>query len=345
MPDKIKEILDKVLAWWNKFTTKQKTIIIAITAAVVFTFAILIYVFTRPQYVQWQQCDNTSEAAEVIEILEGSNIDYQTSTDGLSIKVKVEQLSVANLALGAAGYMPDDYSFEDYASGGSLSTTQSDRQKMWQHYLEQKLAKDITAIESVKSAAVTLHIPDQTGTLIASDEESSAWIQLVLYDKFTSEQAATVARAVATALGNRSTANITIVDSNANLLFSGEEDYSTAGVANSMLELRSQAEAMVGADVKKVLVGSKQFDMVEVACRLDIDFAEYQRTIHEYYANAGRDEGMYSHLETYEDSNSSGVSGIPGTDSNNETTYQFQDGTDTESSSSQTIIDYLPNEL
>ncbi|MGN1147449.1 MAG: flagellar M-ring protein FliF, partial [Lachnospiraceae bacterium] len=36
---------------------------------------------------------------------------------------------------------------------------------------------------------------------------------------------------------------------------------------------------------------------------------------------------------------------IPGTDSNNETTYQFQDGTDTESSSSQTLIDYLPNEL
>lgn len=38
MPDRIKKILDKVLAWWNKFTTKQKTIIVGASAAVIFTF-------------------------------------------------------------------------------------------------------------------------------------------------------------------------------------------------------------------------------------------------------------------------------------------------------------------
>lgn len=344
MPEKIKEILDKILAWWNKFTAKQKTAIICGTAAVVFTFAILIIVFTKPQYVQFQQCSNTSEAAEIISILDDSAIEHEESSDGLSIKVKSEQLGSANLALGAAGYVPDDYSFEDAMSGG-LGTTASDREKQWVYFLQKKLEGDIETFEAVKSAIVNLNIPDQTGTLIATDEEASAWVQLTLKDTFSAEQAATVARAIATALGNRSTANITIVDSYANLLFSGEEDYSTAGVASSMLELRAQAETMVGADVKKVLVGSKQFDMVEVACRLEIDFAEYQRTIHEYYANNGRDEGMYSHYESYEDSNTSGVSGVPGTDSNDENTYQFENGTDTESESNQLLIDYLPNEL
>ena len=47
MPDKIKAILDKILAWWNKFTAKQKTLIIGLTAAVVFTFVFLIYIFTK----------------------------------------------------------------------------------------------------------------------------------------------------------------------------------------------------------------------------------------------------------------------------------------------------------
>lgn len=344
MPDKIKEILNKVLAWWNKFTAKQKTIIIGISAAVVFTFAILIYVFTKPQYVQWRDCETSSETAEVVEILKDASIDYKTSDDGLHISVRTSQVGMANLALGAAGYVPDQYSFQD-AISSSMSTTQSDRQKQWVHYLQQSLADDIEQIESVKSARVQLHVPDQTGTLIATDEESSAWIQLSLRDRFTSEQAATVARAVATALGNNSTANITIVDNNANLLFSGEEDYSTAGVANNMLELRAQAETMVGADVKKVLVGSKQFDMVEVVCRLDIDFAEYQRTIHEYYANEGREEGMLAHQELYEDENENGSGGVPGTDSNDENTYQWQDGTSSQSSSSQSLTDYLPNEL
>ena len=37
MAEKLKEILGKILAWWNKFTSKQKTIIIAITAIVILT--------------------------------------------------------------------------------------------------------------------------------------------------------------------------------------------------------------------------------------------------------------------------------------------------------------------
>lgn len=343
MPDKVKEILQKILAWWNKFTAKQKTIIIGITAAVVFTFAILMWIFTKPQYTQWQQFETTADTAQVIEILKSNSIEYETSTDGLSIKVKNSQIGLANLALGAAGYMPDDYTIDQALSGG-FTATQSDTQKRYVVYMEKKLERDIAENESVKSVKVTLHIPDQTGTLIATDEESSAWIQLNLRDKFTSEQAATIARAVATALGNESTANITIVDQNTNLLFSGEEDYSTAGIASNMLELRSQAETMVGADVKKVLIGSRQFDMVEVACRLDIDFAEYQNTVHEYYANADREEGMLSHREQQTDENTSGSGGVPGTDSNDETVNMWQDGTESESSSNYLSEDFLPNE-
>lgn len=343
MPDKIKEILEKVLAWWNKFTAKQKTLIIGIAAAVVFTFVLVIYIFSKPQYIQWQKCSTTAEAAEVIEILDDNNIDYKVSTDGLNISVRTSQLSTANLALGAAGYVPDQYSIEQALSGG-IGTTQSDRQKQYQYYLEKKFASDICSMEAVKSATVTLNLPDQTGLLINTDEEASAWIQLTLRDTLTSDQAATIAKAVATALGSRSTANITIVDNYANLLFSGEEDYSTAGIASNALELRAQAKTMLAADVKNVLVGSKQFDMVEVACNLDIDFAAYDKTIHEYFVAAGRNEGYLVHEEIYSDSNTSGVSGLPGTDSNDENTYQFQAGTDSESSSNQHILDYVPSE-
>ena len=49
MTDKLKEIPAKVLEWWNKFTARQKTVIIGIGAVVIFTFAIIIYVFSQPQ--------------------------------------------------------------------------------------------------------------------------------------------------------------------------------------------------------------------------------------------------------------------------------------------------------
>jgi len=138
MPEKLKEIIDKILAWWNKFTSKQKTLIISATAAVVFTFAILIYIFTKPTYVQWQTCESATQTAEIVEILESNAIEHEVSTDGLNIKVKASQVGVANLALGAAGYMPDAYNFEDAMTGG-LSTTQSDKNKQWTYFLQNQL--------------------------------------------------------------------------------------------------------------------------------------------------------------------------------------------------------------
>ena len=62
MADNLKEIPGKVLEWWNKFTSRQKTIIIAIVAAVVFTFAILIYIFTREDYTKLGTYDSATSA-------------------------------------------------------------------------------------------------------------------------------------------------------------------------------------------------------------------------------------------------------------------------------------------
>ena len=66
MLDRLKEIQAKVLEWWNKFTSKQKTIIIAIVAAVIFAFAILIYAFSRPQYTRFRNCETATEANTVM---------------------------------------------------------------------------------------------------------------------------------------------------------------------------------------------------------------------------------------------------------------------------------------
>ena len=52
MADKLKEIPAKILEWWNKFTTRQKSIIVGAAAVVIFAFAIIMYVMSKPQYVR-----------------------------------------------------------------------------------------------------------------------------------------------------------------------------------------------------------------------------------------------------------------------------------------------------
>jgi len=40
MPDRLKAILEKIKEWWLKFTTKQKTLLISITAVVILALVI-----------------------------------------------------------------------------------------------------------------------------------------------------------------------------------------------------------------------------------------------------------------------------------------------------------------
>lgn len=344
MADKLKEIPAKVLAWWNKFTTKQKSIIIGIGAVAIFTFAILIYIFTKPQYEKLITCESASEASEIINILEDSKINYSASSNGLVISVKEADVPSANWALGAAGYLSDDYDDLKDVLTGSMSTTAADKEKLYVEHMEKKLEKDLAALSNVKSAKVNLNVPEQNGTLIREKQESTAFIQLELDGTFTSANAANVAKAVAAYLGNDTTAGITILDFDSNLLFAGGEEYSTAGIASSMQELKNQAESMVTNQVKKVLLGTHQYDDVEVTSYLAMDYSEYQETVHEYYANSGRDEGMLAHESIFESENESGSGGTPGTDSNDEDSYMFEKGDETSSSQTETERDFLPNE-
>lgn len=343
MPERLKEILQKVLDWWNKFTSRQKTIIIALAATVIFAFAIVIYVTSQPKYVDLITCENAAKAAEVEKLLTEASIVHKASPDGLKFSVETSQYQTAVWTLGSNGYGAEEYTLQQ-ALSGSISTTASDKEKLSVLAYQSMYAKTLSSLSNVKSAVVYLNIPPENGTLAREKQEASAYIQLELDGTFTSANAANVARAVATWLGNETTSNITILDSDANLLFTGGEDYSASGVASSMQELHNQWQSMISYQVKSVLLGTKQFNNADVTCSLDMDYANYEDIDHTYSVADGRDEGYLSHEERYEGENTGGSSYVPGTDSNNETTYPSPDTSSSSSTQTELLKDYLPNE-
>ena len=151
MADKLKEIPAKILEWWNKFTTRQKSIIIGAAAVVIFAFAIIMYVMSKPQYVRLVTCETTAQASEIIDTLDSAGIAHRESNDGLKIDVESSKQSAANLALGSAGYVPDALNLNDYL-GNSMSTTATDKERLYNSYLEQYITQTIEAQSAVKSA-------------------------------------------------------------------------------------------------------------------------------------------------------------------------------------------------
>lgn len=343
MPEQLKEILQKVKDWWNKFTSRQKTIIIGLAATVIFAFAIVIYVTSQPKYVDLYTCETEAEAAEVQALLEGAGIQYQASENALHFSVEADQYPTAVWALGAEGFGADEYTIQE-ALNGSISTTASDKEKLSVEAYQSKISKNLSSYENVKSAEVLLHIPHQDGTLVRREQPSSAYIKLELDGTFTSANAANMAKAVATWLGNENTANITILDNESNLLFAGGDDYTSAGIASSMQELQNQGQSMVANQVKTVLFATNQFSQVEVTCSLDMDYSNYEQTIKEYSVAEGRDEGYLAHREQFESENENSGSYVPGTDSNDENVYVSPDGNNSSATQTEMLEDFLPNE-
>ena len=343
--EKLKELGNKIMEWWNRFTAKQKTLIVSVIAVLIIALVIIVTSLTRPEYVLLRECATTKEASEVTDLLEAEGYNYEITDDGLNISILDEQLGQANLLLGANNIQAASYGISN-VTDGSFSTTESDKQKKYVYYLQRQLEDDVLSVfPAIKSARVTLNIPENDGTLIAQEEEASASIYLELKDEFSQESAAYLARAIATGLGNETTNNIVILDSEGNMLFTGDENYSPSGVANAHLSVKNEAEKNMINNVRRVLLGTNEFDNVEVSPNLVLDFSNQKSTEHTYTPAEGQTQGVLSHEDLFASENVSDVGGVPGTDSNDDdTTYVLEDNSNSRSSTTEESRDYLPNE-
>ena len=341
--DKLKEFPPKFMAWWNKFSSKQKTAIVVALLTFIIAFAVLFTLVSRPQYVTLVTCETATQSATVKSLLDEGEYDYRIAdSQGLVYEINKEQLSDANILINSNNILTETFKLTDVVSG-RLTTTEADKEKLYTAYLQGELTAMLEDVEFIEEATVTLHIPADDGTLIANQEESFAQILLKLNAACSSDQANAIANAVKTAIGNETTENIVIWDTQGNLLFSGGDSLSSVGNASSQLGLKQQVEAIIRNEVRKVLLGTNEFDLIEVASSLTVNFAETERTEINYTPADGQMQGVLSHESSYEAETDGGTAMVPGTDSNGDDTYVWSEGEGGSSSVSQFEKDYLPN--
>ncbi len=341
----IRSIPGRIVNWWEKFSRRQKLIIALLAVLSLAAFIGLIIWVTRPQYVKIHTAASAKEAQEVIDLLTGDEIAYKTSEDGLTISINRKDYTQAVLLLGSNSISTDNFSIDNVVDGGFFST-EADTQKKYIVYIEQQLEENLQAQDFVRKADVKLFIPEQNGTLIAQNRESYAAVTLELVDTCTSDQAGAMARLVATALGNDTTNNISIMDTSGKLLYAGAEESSGSGSAASFLTTADQQSRAVEADVKRALLGLNQFSGIEVAAHIVIDMSNSEDVWHEYSNTDTEGDGVLASRDTYQSTNEGTTGGIPGTDTNGENTtgYVYENQSNTSSSVIETSEDFLPDE-
>ena len=349
MPEQVQNILNKILEWWKKFNTKQKALLISLTSVVLLALVILAVVMTRPTYVSLYDAADNKEAAAIKELLDSDGtLDYKVSGT-THFEINAKQESEANMLLGTNDYATNGYNLSkadlSKVVNGSFSTTEADKKKLYKDYLETKLAEDLAAQDLIESATVSLDIADDDGTLISRMQESSASVSLRLTGSISDTQAYSIARFVATQLGNNSTDKVTIIDQKTSkIIYSGADQDSDLTLLSSQLDEQERRAASIKSDIKDALAESGLFSNVEVGLNLDMSFQDVEDVVHTFWHNEGMDNGEITSQEIYSASGTGDVGGVPGTYSNSDNTSYYTGGTDGEWSVSNQKTLYSPNE-
>lgn len=353
MAEKLKEIPEKLLEFWNKYSTKHKAIFISVVASIFIAMGILVFVLTRTSYTHLITLADESSVTQLRELLESENIPYKTQkkSNGYEITVDEKKATDAMILMGDNEIVDtQDGSDMDWETAleNSIDTTESEKNKKYTLAYQNDLRVFIKKMDGIEDAWVSVNAPDDDGTIFAENQDTSVAVMLDLEEDMTTADGTKIAHSLAnylkTSVGNQDTSKITIVDSNSNLLFDGSSADTLSGNASSTAEFQETLRAVIKNDLKQMLL-KNNYNEVEIgASNLQFNMDQVSSLYTEYSTPEGQEQGPYSSSYEYESSGNSGSGGIPGTDSNsNDTDYMIENGNGTETSTTLNKYEYDVN--
>lgn len=347
--DWLKSMKDKIVDFWNKYTAKQKTVIVCVVLAIFLAMVLLVYFLTRPVYVQFLTIDDTKTASQMVDALDEAEIPNQVETQGEQtiIKVKQEYFTDATLLIGSDESFSSEMTW-DNALQSDMSSTSEQRQTKIKLALQNSIAKGLCKFDGVKSATVFIDQPEDDGTYAASQKETAVSVNLELATgtEVSEETGKTLALFVANAAGCNSTDKIVVMDTNRNLIFSGESSNTLGGTVSDVADYKVKLRNTIAEDVRDVLLKVGYNNVQIGTSNIIFDMDKVTQLSEEYSVPEGRDEGVKTSDYAYKSTGNSGSGGTPGTDSNSEDTDYML--VDEGSSNSETTLDknnYAPNKV
>ncbi len=348
MSDRIEQLRDRIIELWNKYSTKQKAIVIGLVVGIAIALVLVAYIVTRPTYVQLAKIDDHKSANEIISALddEGIKYKYNSEEDFTVIEVVQESLSEATLLIESSDSLSSGMTWDE-ALDNDMSTTTAEKRTKTTLALQSALKNALRQYEGIYDAEVMISVPEEDYTVLSEDEETSVAVTLTLEKdiKFASSTANAMALFLANAVGNSSTDSIVIIDTAGNKLFSGLDDSGLGGNIEDAAEYKLKLSNQIAEDVETVLLKCGFNDVEIGSSNIVFNMDKVTELYTEYSVAEGMEQGYYSSTYNYKSIGNQSNGGIPGTDSNDDDTdVMIQNGSDASNEVTLDKADYLPNE-
>jgi len=348
MSERLEQLKDKFIEFWNKYTVKQKVIVFSLVFGIAIALILVCYFITKPTYVQLGKFEDAKTASEIIDALEQNEMKYRYETQGeyTVIEIVEEQLSDATLMIESSDALSSGMTWDE-ALSNDMSTTTDEKRTKTTLALQTTLKKALKQYDGVRDAEVLINVPKEDYTVLAENEETSVAVTLELDSdiNFASSTSNAMALFLANAVGNSNTDNIVIIDTAGNKLFSGLDDSGLGGDIESGAEYKLKLSNQIAEDVETVLLKCGYNDVEIGASNIKFNMDKVNELYTEYSVNEGMEQGYYGSTYNYKSIGNQSSGGIPGTDSNdNDTDTMIQSNGDSNSLVTLDKADYLPNE-
>ncbi len=345
MPPQLLSILNQVRTVWTRLRPGQR-ITLAAVALGGLALAVLLTVWAQtPDYSVLFSGLSEDDASAIVAKLKELKVPYQLDAGGTTIKVPSGQaadlrLQMAGLGLPAHGTV--GYEIFDKAN---FSLTDFAQRLNYQRALEGELARTIRELSGVEQARVHVVIPQPT---LYTDAQKPTTASVVLKlkpgAKLEEKEIRAMVHLVASSVEGLKPENVTVVDTNGQLLASGLGNYASSGgeLAATQMEAQRSFERALTNDLTTMLTQVLGPGKALVKVTAELDWQTYEANRELFNPDGSQGPLVRSSHEVTETTSGGGTvpGGVPGTESNVPGYQQPQAGSNMQSARRESTTNY-----
>lgn len=251
----------------------------SIAAIIVFLISFFVYVALQmgsEEYGVLYTDLDLEDAKQIVTRLDSANVKYQLGKNGTEVMVPVGlinkmRIETADLALSSKGA---NVGYEVFDNSDALGSTNFVQNVNLLRALEGELARTIRSVDNIRSARVHLVMPKRE---IFSREEQIPTASVIIKTKkgaLSPQSIQAIQKLVAAAVPKLDMKNISIVDSNGNLLTEFSEEQTEIVKRSTNETIRLELERKITQKVQDLLEKSLGAGKAQAQVNVEMDFDE-----------------------------------------------------------------------
>ncbi|AHF97379.1 flagellar M-ring protein FliF [Desulfurella acetivorans A63] len=278
----IKKFLEEIKIFYNRMSKKQKVVLFSSFAGLILILVFVFVIGSRVSYGVLFSNLNDKDASSIINYLDQQKIPYKI-VNGNTIEVPKDSVYKLRLDLAAKGLPSGGVVGFEIFDKQNLSMTSFLENVDYTRALEGELTRTIENISSVDSARVNLAIP-KPSVFVDKEQPPTASIVLKLNSQISHNQVYAIQKLVAASVPNLTPDNVTIVDTNGNLLSKKENSDET--IASSELQYKQLIEKEYAHKIKDLLLPIVGENQIVTTVNVDLDLSKVTQKSIKYDPNS-----------------------------------------------------------